>query len=215
MPGVILSGAKRYEFRKCIFSNRHVENAYIYETSPTKKIVGVFDIGDIIRARPNDLWDQFGHLSGMNEAEFFDYFQDIQIGFAIEIKHVVIFDAPIDPKEQISGFTPPQSFCYLKYSLVPECVTIKGYIDSRISCSGLTLHDRRSVERSLSADRSALRECQPAPGGSLQMSVWQTGRHTLPRPSSRPARAWAGCRRPGEMSCISCLSLTLSISPWT
>lgn len=84
-----------------------------------KKIVGIFDIGDIIRARPKDLWDQFGHLSGINEAEFFNYFQDVQIGFAIEIKHLVILDTPIDPREKFSGFTPPQSFCYLKYSLVP------------------------------------------------------------------------------------------------
>jgi len=112
---MILSGAKRYEFRKCTFKNEHIEKAYIYETSPTKKIVGIFDIGDIISDSPKDLWDQFGHLSGMNEAAFFNYFRDIQIGFAIEIKHLVILDPPLDPREKISGFTPPQSFCYLKY----------------------------------------------------------------------------------------------------
>jgi type I restriction enzyme S subunit len=138
---MILSGAKRYEFRKFIFKNRHIEKAYIYETSPTKKIVGIFDIGDIISASPKGLWDQFGHLSGMNEAEFFNYFQDIQIGFAIEIKHLVILDSPIDPREKISDFTPPQSFCYLKYSLVPESVAINGHIESRIPSSGFTLHD--------------------------------------------------------------------------
>ncbi|MCX6669297.1 MAG: hypothetical protein NTV25_05760 [Methanothrix sp.] len=139
---LILSGAKRYEFRKFIFNNKYVYEVYVYATSPIKRIVGVFNIGNIIRDSPKELWDQLGHLSGMNEAEFFDYFQDIKIGFAIEIKNVEIFDAPLDPKEQIPGFNPPQSFCYLKYSLVPECVAIKGYIESRISSSGLTLHDR-------------------------------------------------------------------------
>lgn len=123
---MILSGAKRYEFRKCTFKNKNTEKAYIYETSPTKKIVGLFDIGDIVRASPKDLWNRFGHFSGMNEAEFFNYFQDIKIGFAIEIKNVEVFDAPLDPKEQIPGFNPPQSFCYLKYSLVTECVAIRG-----------------------------------------------------------------------------------------
>ena len=123
---MILSGAKRYEFRKCTFKNEHIEKAYIYETSPTKKIVGLFDIGDIVRASPKDLWNRFGYFSGMNEAGFFNYFQDIQIGFAIEIKNVEIFDSPLDPKEQIPGFNPPQSFCYLKYSLVAECVAIRG-----------------------------------------------------------------------------------------
>jgi len=153
---LILSGAKRYEFRKSIFSNKHVEEAYIYETSPIKKIIGVFNIGNIIRDSPNGLWNQFGHLSGMNEAEFFNYFQDIQIGFAIEIKHLVILDSPIDPRETILDFTPPQSFCYLKYSLVPECVAINGHIESRISSSGLALHDNRSVERGLPADPPGL-----------------------------------------------------------
>ena len=141
---LILSGAKRYEFRKSIFNNKHVEEAYIYETSPIKKIVGVFNVGNIIRDSPKELWDQLGPLSGMNKAEFFDYFQDIKIGFAIEIKNVEIFDVPFDPKEQIPGFNPPQSFCY----------------------SGLTSHDRRSVERSLPTDRPALRESQPSPSGS-------------------------------------------------
>jgi predicted transcriptional regulator len=145
---LILSGAKRYEFRKSIFSNKHVEEAYIYETSPIKKIVGIFKIGDIIRASPEDLWDQLGHLSGVNEAEFFDYFQDIKMGFAIEIKNVEIFDAPFDPKERIPGFNPPQSFCYLKYSLVLECHSIKGHIDSRIFSSGSTLNDRKPTFRS-------------------------------------------------------------------
>ena len=130
---LILSGAKKYEFRKSIFNNKHVEEAYIYATSPIKRIVGVFKIGGIIRASPEDLWDQLGHLSGMNKAEFFDYFQHVKIGFAIEIKHVEIFDAPCDPKDLIPGLIPPQSFCYLRYSLVPECVAVKGYIESRIS----------------------------------------------------------------------------------
>jgi type I restriction enzyme S subunit len=133
---LILSGAKRYEFRKSIFSNKHIDEAYIYETSPIKKIIGAFNIGNIIRDSPNDLWDQFGHLSGMNEADFFDYFQDIKIGFAIEIKNVEIFGPPLDPKEQIPGFNPPQSFCYLKYSLVPECVAVDDHLESKYPYQG-------------------------------------------------------------------------------
>ena len=132
---LILSGDKRYEFRKSIFSEKYVQEAYIYVTAPIKKIVGLFEIGCIIRGRPEDLWDQLGIHSGMNEAEFFDYFKDAKIGIAIEIKRVEIFESQCDPKELIPGFHPPQSFCYLKYSLVPECLATKGYIGSRISSS--------------------------------------------------------------------------------
>ena len=132
---LILSGEKRYEFRKSIFSERYIHEAYIYVTSPIKKIVGLFEIGAIIRDSPEGLWNKLGILSGMNEAEFFDYFKDAKTGFAIEIKRVEIFDPQCDPKELIPGFNPPQSFCYLKYSLVPECLATKGYIESRIFSS--------------------------------------------------------------------------------
>jgi type I restriction enzyme, S subunit len=132
---LILSGAKRYEFRKSIFSEKYVHEAYIYATEPIKRIIGLFEIGDIIRDSPECLWDKLGLLSGMNETEFFDYFRDAKIGFAIEIKHVEVFKVQRDPKELIPGFNPPQSFCYLKYSLVPECTATKGYIESRIPSS--------------------------------------------------------------------------------
>jgi len=123
----ILSGVKRYEFRKSIFSEKYVKEAYIYVTAPTKRIVGQFEIGGIIRDSPECLWDRLGPLSGMNEAEFFGYFQETRIGSAIEIKHVEIFDPQYDPKELIPGFKPPQSFCYLKYSLITEYLETKGY----------------------------------------------------------------------------------------
>ncbi len=132
---LILSGEKRYEFRKLIFSERYIQEAYIYVTSPIKRIVGLFEIGAIIRDSPEGLWKRLGNHSGMDEAEFFDYFKDIKFGFAIEIKHVKAFEAQYDPKEMIPGFNPPQSFCYLRYSLVPECITTKDYIESRIPLS--------------------------------------------------------------------------------
>ena len=132
---LILSGEKRYEFRKSIFSERYIHEAYIYVTAPIKRIVGLFEIGAIIRDSAEGLWNKLGVLSGMDEAEFFDYFKDIKIGFAIEIKHVEAFEAQYDPKEMIPGFNPPQSFCYLRYSLVPECITTKDYIESRIPLS--------------------------------------------------------------------------------
>lgn len=126
---LILNGEKKYEFRKSIFSENYVRIAYIYATHPIRKLVGLFEIGRIIRDCPKGLWDRLGLYSGMNEAEFFDYFQDAKIGFAIEITHVEIFDCQCDPKELIPGFTPPQSFCYLRYPLASENISPKGRIN--------------------------------------------------------------------------------------
>ena len=109
----IVNGEKQYEFRKRIFSNKNVRKAFIYSTSPTKKIVGEFDIGNIIEDTPIRLWTELQEVSGINEKEFFDYFRDINKGFAIGIEKLNIFDEPIEPNELISDFSPPQSFCYV------------------------------------------------------------------------------------------------------
>jgi len=116
----IVNGEKQYEFRKRIFRNKNVRKAFIYSTSPTKKIVGEFDIGNIVEDSPIRLWTELQEVSGINEKEFFDYFRDINKGFAIGIEKLNIFDEPIEPNELISDFSPPQSFCYVNPKLSTE-----------------------------------------------------------------------------------------------
>ena len=108
----ILKGDKRYEFRKNIFRNKDVENVYIYATSPVKKIVGFFKVGNILEDHPVCLWDQLKEFSGLDEKEFFNYFGDNKSGFAIEIQSVTEFLNPLEPRDIIPSFVPPQSFCY-------------------------------------------------------------------------------------------------------
>jgi type I restriction enzyme S subunit len=116
----IISGQKKYEFRKIIFNDKYVNTVYVYVTSPVKKIIGAFKIGKIVRDCPENLWDQLNEFSGLDEAEFFAYFKNSRVGYAIEIKYVETFEEPIDPQALIPNFTPPQSFCYLKSSLSPR-----------------------------------------------------------------------------------------------
>lgn len=116
----IIKGQKKYEFRKILFKRRYIDTVYVYASSPIKKIIGAFQIGDIVEDKPINLWHQFNEVSGLDEAEFFEYFKDNEIGFAIEIKNVEKYEQPLDPEEVIPGFVPPQSFCYVRYSLNPE-----------------------------------------------------------------------------------------------
>lgn len=51
----INKGSKLYEFRKVIF-NDDIKTIYVYETAPTKKIVGKIIIDDIIEDSPLNLW---------------------------------------------------------------------------------------------------------------------------------------------------------------
>ena len=117
----IMNGEKRYEFRKTIFRNRDIERAYIYSTSPVKKVVGSFFIGDIAEDYPVRLWERFHMFSGLSYKDFFNYFNKNRKGFAIHIKKVEQFDIPVDPWELNPDFTPPQSFYYFDMSLIGEC----------------------------------------------------------------------------------------------
>ena len=111
----IMNGNKRYEFRKSIFRCREdIELVYIYSTSPVMKIVGVFTIETIIEDHPRNLWEKFKEFSGIGEEEFFSYFGGYKKGFAIGIGNVEVFEDPIDPKNFIPGFVPPQSFRYVE-----------------------------------------------------------------------------------------------------
>jgi len=116
----IINGHKTYEFRKVIFRNKYVDVVYVYATSPVKKIVGAFRVGDIIEDKPIILWSRLNEFSGMDETEFFNYFKNNKTGFAIEIRDVKKFKDPLDPAEVIPGFVPPQSFRYVKSSLIFE-----------------------------------------------------------------------------------------------
>ena len=107
----IIKGNKKYEFRKSVFKNRDLDMVYLYSSSPVKRIVGAFVIKNIIEKHPKQLWNEYKAFSGIDEDDFFDYFRGKEKGFAIEIGDVEVFD-PINPKEHIPGFVPPQSFCY-------------------------------------------------------------------------------------------------------
>ena len=90
----ILSHEKLYEFRKSIFKQK-VERIYIYSTYPVKKIVGYFEVTDIICGSPEELWELFSDV------------------FAIKIDNLVIFDEFID-MNMFDEFKAPQSFCYVE-----------------------------------------------------------------------------------------------------
>jgi len=109
----IIDGRKRYEFRKRIFRQPSVSRIYIYASSPVKKIVGSFEVGKILEDRPADLWENVKDYAGINDRDFFSYFAGKSRAFAIEIQDLREFSEPIDPRETMPGFVPPQSYCYM------------------------------------------------------------------------------------------------------
>lgn len=111
----ILSGEKLYEFRK--IAPFKAERIYIYETSPTKWIVGSFEF-EAILDDPINLWERFGEFGGIQKSKFFEYYKNYDLGYALKIKDIRVEN--INPYDILSKFSPPQNYVYFNFSQEKE-----------------------------------------------------------------------------------------------
>ena len=102
---------------KKVFNRLDVDKVYVYASKPISKIVGYFTIKRIIEDTPSMVWELTHEHGGISKIQFNDYFNGYNIAHAIEIDEVVKLDTPIEPKEVIKNFTPPQNFMYLVSAL--------------------------------------------------------------------------------------------------
>lgn len=108
----IAKGVKQVEFRKRIFSDT-VERAFVYSSSPVKRILGSFLVTHIEKGSPKYIWDKYSNCGYIHQDKYFDYFQSHCIAFGIEISEFESYEVPLDPYSVDSKFRPPQSFCYI------------------------------------------------------------------------------------------------------
>ncbi|EDU3846312.1 ASCH domain-containing protein [Salmonella enterica subsp. enterica serovar Essen] len=109
----ILEGEKRFEFRKTIFRNKEVKTVVIYATMPVGKVIGEFDIAEIISSEPSELWNSTKKYAGITRCFFDAYFSEKSRAFAIAVKNPKRYEKPISLSELLPGAVPPQSFRYI------------------------------------------------------------------------------------------------------
>ena len=108
----IFSGEKLFELRKRNLKDE-VKTIVVYSSGKTKKVIGEFDIDCIIKDSPQNIWDLWEKELGISKKDFFDYFKNSNLAFAIKIKAIRKYDTP----KELSDFNiekAPQSFCYIK-----------------------------------------------------------------------------------------------------
>lgn len=109
------SGRKKYEYRKRVFRRSDISSVLVYATKPCGKVVGEFEIEEIIEEDIDTLWNDTKHLSGISEEFFYEYFQNRESGFAIKIKEFIEYDRSLELSEVAPEIkAPPQSFCYIE-----------------------------------------------------------------------------------------------------
>jgi len=108
----IFDGSKRYEYRRVIFKNQEVNRVIVYASDPVKRIIGEFEIEDILHDEPQMLWVKTKNHAGISERMFFEYFTNKSKGYAIKVKTTRMYDDPL-PLNSFMVSSPPQSFMYL------------------------------------------------------------------------------------------------------
>jgi len=108
----IFDGFKKYEYRRIIFKRREIETIVVYASDPIKRVIGEFDIGEILHKKPEQLWAQTCKHAGITEGRFMKYFENQAKGYAIGVRKTRKYQTPLSLNDLMLSF-PPQSFMYL------------------------------------------------------------------------------------------------------
>ena len=108
----IFDGSKKYEFRRAIFKRDEVTKIVVYASYPVMKVIGEFDIGEILHDKPQTLWDKTKDHAGITKKKFLEYFTDKTKGYAIKVKSTNLYSVPMT-LDSLMISAPPQSFMYI------------------------------------------------------------------------------------------------------
>ncbi|PLB85299.1 hypothetical protein C0T31_11720 [Dysgonamonadaceae bacterium] len=110
----IFNGTKKFEFRKSIFKNNKVKSVVVYASSPVQKVIGEFEIEEILMENPATLWKITHNFSGITKEYFDQYFTARDTAYAIKINRTKKYNSPLNLKTDLGIDFPPQSFMYLE-----------------------------------------------------------------------------------------------------
>jgi predicted transcriptional regulator len=112
----IASGEKTWEYRKSR-PKAIPERIWVYETRPTKHIVGYLIVDKILEDTPNKVFDQTGKEGKAGSRQgFLSYYRGYGTAYAWHIKEYVELAHPINPYSR-RDFRPPVSWGYFDITL--------------------------------------------------------------------------------------------------
>lgn len=110
----IVSGEKKYEFRKTIFKQKQVDTIVVYSSGKVGKLIGEIKFTTILSDTPLNIWNITKEKAGLSKGDFFDYFRNKEIAHAIKIESFEPYSHAISIQEKYPGINPPQSFVYVE-----------------------------------------------------------------------------------------------------
>ena len=108
----ILSGEKRFEYRRKLPLISNTPYILIYETSPIKKYVAIAEVLERLIDTPEGLWERTQHASGISYNKYQKYFANSCFAAAYKLGRIYRL-----PQNNLS-FPIVQSYCYVSTSFV-------------------------------------------------------------------------------------------------
>lgn len=109
----ILDGAKSFEFRRLLFRKREVKRVVIYASSPVQKVIGEFQVEEVLSMEPEELWSVTCHAAGLEKEKFDEYFAGRGTAHALRVSRPQRYPEPLDLMSVCGIRRPPQSFQYI------------------------------------------------------------------------------------------------------
>jgi predicted transcriptional regulator len=112
----ILAGIKRVELRRTR-PQRLSEGGVVllYATSPARRFVGGFRVGEIRQECTESLWQRVGDICSVSRDEYLSYYDGVDEGVALFVSGIWRLKRPMDlraARKRFPGFAAPRSFRY-------------------------------------------------------------------------------------------------------
>jgi predicted transcriptional regulator len=112
----IFNGIKTVELRRIRPRLKCGDLVLVYVSSPTKALMGAFEVASVTGGSPRQIWRRFNGKSGLTKSEFNDYYDGAKQAFAVVLKRLWKFAKPVkltQLRRNRTGFRPPQGYHYL------------------------------------------------------------------------------------------------------
>ena len=108
----ILSGRKKYEYRKVKAKKDNVDKMIIYAPAPVMKVVAEIEILKILEDSPDLIWENTKEYSGISKAFYDKYYQNRNIAIAYQLGKIKKYNEPKNLSDLGISYS-PQSFIYI------------------------------------------------------------------------------------------------------
>ncbi|MDO8961073.1 MAG: ASCH domain-containing protein [Methylophilus sp.] len=112
----IFNGEKTVELRRVKPNISSGDTVFVYVSSPTKALLGAFEVDKVVESSPESLWTKVFNIAGVTEEEFIDYYDGTEKAYGIFIKKSWHLESPLalsNLKKKWENFHPPQSYRYI------------------------------------------------------------------------------------------------------